>query len=235
MLFVTRVCAAENASLPDSCYVQHFDNTNGLPQNSVKSIVKDASGFIWLATENGLTRFDGAHFTNYERSNTGITSNRFITFLTSPSGELWAYNSNEERLKLLDGKAVRDTLPHKYPRSFYQWYAKDNYQDTGRFYLAYRPEVMLSERACIRKLIYYLDKDSYYECTQYNVAFYEKGTLRYTVPFSSQNRWEFFLLGKRLYYLHKNLTVTLFSSTPQTLELGGEIMKEPRPGNNKKR
>jgi ligand-binding sensor domain-containing protein len=35
---------------------------NGLPQNSVKSIVQDPQGNIWLAAESGLVRFDGRHF-----------------------------------------------------------------------------------------------------------------------------------------------------------------------------
>lgn len=233
LLFTTHVCLAEKDTLSATCYVQHFDNTSGLPQNSVKSIAKDAWGYIWLATENGITRFDGAHFLNFDGRNTNITSNRFISFLTSPAGDLWAHNAAEEKVKLHAGQAVRDTQVYRYPRSFYEWYAKADYKDSGSFYTAFRPEAMLSERNFVRRLVYYLDKDTYYECTQDKVSFYEKGVIRYAVPFSPQHRWEFFVLGKRLYYLHKDLTVTHFSATPQRMALNGEIALEKIPAGEK--
>lgn len=31
----------------------------GLPSNAVKSIVQDKNGFVWLATDYGLCRYDG--------------------------------------------------------------------------------------------------------------------------------------------------------------------------------
>lgn len=228
LLFTTHVCLAERDTITTSCYVQHFDNTNGLPQNSVKSIAKDSSGYIWLATENGLTRFDGAHFVNYERKNANITSNRFISFLSDPAGNLWGYNAAEERMKLCDGRAIRDTETYSHPRDFYQWYAKGDPKDTGTFNLAWPPETMKSERAIIRRLVYHLDENTYYECTKDKVTFYEKGNMRYAVPFTPGDRWDFFLLNNRLYYLHKNLTVTLFSDKPLTMALNGEIKQEPR-------
>ena len=36
-----------------------FNVDNGLTQNSIKDIVKDQYGFIWLTTENGIIRYDG--------------------------------------------------------------------------------------------------------------------------------------------------------------------------------
>jgi len=40
----------------------YFNDENGLPQNSIKDISKDKEGFIWLATESGLVRFNGKRF-----------------------------------------------------------------------------------------------------------------------------------------------------------------------------
>jgi ligand-binding sensor domain-containing protein len=37
-----------------------------LPQNTIKSIVKDKYGFIWLSTDNGIARFDGKNFLTYD-------------------------------------------------------------------------------------------------------------------------------------------------------------------------
>jgi signal transduction histidine kinase len=41
---------------------QNYTTENGLPQNSVKDIITDKYGFLWIATENGITRFDGSQF-----------------------------------------------------------------------------------------------------------------------------------------------------------------------------
>jgi len=45
---------------------------NGLSNNSVTGIVQDSLGYIWIATNNGLNRFDGAFFTCYYRSSPDV-------------------------------------------------------------------------------------------------------------------------------------------------------------------
>lgn len=61
--------------------VWYSSDSNHLPQNSVKSIVPDKYGFIWLATENGIVRYDGLNFKAFNIENTnGITSNRMMLF-----------------------------------------------------------------------------------------------------------------------------------------------------------
>uniref|UniRef100_A0A183CSH1 HTH luxR-type domain-containing protein n=1 Tax=Globodera pallida TaxID=36090 RepID=A0A183CSH1_GLOPA len=62
--------------LPAGYWVQHFTDENGLPQNSVKAILRDGNGFIWLTTEAGVVRFDGHSFLTFDRSDLPISSNR---------------------------------------------------------------------------------------------------------------------------------------------------------------
>ncbi|MDO4163395.1 MAG: two-component regulator propeller domain-containing protein [Bacteroides sp.] len=65
-LFVL-LCAAY--LLPTSATVDvrstHFNTSDGLANNTVRNIFQDSKGFIWFATLNGLSRFDGNSFTNY--------------------------------------------------------------------------------------------------------------------------------------------------------------------------
>lgn len=42
-----------------------YDISDGLPHNEINEIVKDQSGFVWIATENGLSRYDGYNFVNF--------------------------------------------------------------------------------------------------------------------------------------------------------------------------
>ena len=49
----------------------HYTDENGLPQNSIKDIVCDRYGFIWLACEAGLIRYDGRQFQLFSKEAMG--------------------------------------------------------------------------------------------------------------------------------------------------------------------
>lgn len=70
-----------------------FDNwtaDNGLPQNSVRSIIQTRDGYLWLTTFDGLVRFDGVSFKVFDKSNTkGLSSNRFTSLHEDKDGTLW--------------------------------------------------------------------------------------------------------------------------------------------------
>ncbi len=44
---------------------QVFNSANGLCNSNVRVITKDKTGYLWIGTANGLSRFDGHYFTNY--------------------------------------------------------------------------------------------------------------------------------------------------------------------------
>jgi len=44
---------------------QLYDISNGLADNEVNKIAQDEKGFLWIATNNGLSRFDGNSFVNF--------------------------------------------------------------------------------------------------------------------------------------------------------------------------
>ena len=55
-----------------------YSSLHELPGNSVRSILEDDKGYIWIATNNGLSRFqpDENHFINYNRQD-GLADTRF--------------------------------------------------------------------------------------------------------------------------------------------------------------
>ena len=70
---------------------------DGLPDNHVKSIIQDSSGFIWLGTQNGLARYDGYEFKIFknEPGNPKSLSNNGIWVLCEGrSGCLWIGTQN---------------------------------------------------------------------------------------------------------------------------------------------
>src|SRR6185312_6204373 len=44
---------------------KRITDLEGLPNNSISSIIKDSDGFMWFGTFNGLARYDGYSFTNF--------------------------------------------------------------------------------------------------------------------------------------------------------------------------
>ena len=71
--------------------IDQWTADGGLPQNSVYGIVQTGDGYLWLATVDGLARFDGVRFTVFNKSNSpGIVNNRFISLFETAGGDLWA-------------------------------------------------------------------------------------------------------------------------------------------------
>jgi signal transduction histidine kinase/ligand-binding sensor domain-containing protein len=68
---------------------------SGLPQNIIRGIVQTPDGYMWVATLNGVARFDGVRFTIFDKGNTpGIAANRFVSMVKGVPGDLWLYTEN---------------------------------------------------------------------------------------------------------------------------------------------
>ena len=62
----------------------------GLPQNTVTSLLWARSGYLWIGTSGGLVRFDGVRFTVFNTTTTpGLPSNRVLELYEDRRGTLW--------------------------------------------------------------------------------------------------------------------------------------------------
>ncbi|MCP5046662.1 MAG: PAS domain S-box protein [bacterium] len=71
---------------------QSFSVAEGLPQNSVFSILQDRQGFLWVGTEQGLNRFDGYNFVvhQFQRDDSNsLNNNHILCTYEDNSGILW--------------------------------------------------------------------------------------------------------------------------------------------------
>jgi signal transduction histidine kinase len=90
--------------------VSNFTDENGLPQNSVRSIAQDQMGFVWLATEGGLVRYDGLNFKVLTRKFLGIPSDRFYRFRNSPDQtDIFAFSEYNGAVRIFNGVASVDS------------------------------------------------------------------------------------------------------------------------------
>jgi ligand-binding sensor domain-containing protein len=82
---------ARTQTLPDLRF-SHLTERDGLSNNLVRAIVQDGDGLIWIATENGLNRFDGYGFkTFYAKAGDtqSVQNNRIQQLVADTKGRLW--------------------------------------------------------------------------------------------------------------------------------------------------
>lgn len=81
---------------------QAWSTEEGLPQSSVHSIVQTPDGYLWIATEGGLARFDGISFRVFNRgSDPAFTSDDVCCFAVDHQ-ELWV-GTEDGLLRLKEG------------------------------------------------------------------------------------------------------------------------------------
>lgn len=93
------------AAAQDLRYLRHgsWSTENGLPQNSVHQILQTKDGFLWIATEDGIARFDGVVFKTFKHDNEpAFASNDACCLAEGPSGDLWV-GTNDGLLRLRRG------------------------------------------------------------------------------------------------------------------------------------
>ncbi|CAM4363384.1 two-component regulator propeller domain-containing protein [Zobellia roscoffensis] len=94
LLFITVVTAGFPALIYGQENTNDFEITHfQLPiETSTSHILEDRYGFIWIASTNGLWRFDGGNFKNYsknEHEQTSITDNHISYLFEDSAGTLW--------------------------------------------------------------------------------------------------------------------------------------------------
>jgi hypothetical protein len=111
-------------SLVLSAHLSHGQNTDqelvfdqlskkqGLADNFINTIFQDSRGFLWLATNHGLSRYDGRNFRNYNTLGTNGITDKVITCITEDrKGNIWF--GTESGLNRLDPFTEKITQYHE--------------------------------------------------------------------------------------------------------------------------
>ena len=68
--------------------VEVYTTEDGLPHNRINALYSDSRGFLWICTDDGLSRFDGHGFTNYTTAD-GLPHIHVNALLETRGGEYW--------------------------------------------------------------------------------------------------------------------------------------------------
>lgn len=88
--------------------LHYFSTSNGLSNNHIRAIVQDQRGFLWLATDEGLNRYDGTAFTAFfhkRNDNHSLPSNNV--------GDMALLPGNRLLLATNDGLCLFNTITHQ--------------------------------------------------------------------------------------------------------------------------
>jgi ligand-binding sensor domain-containing protein len=101
--------------LPKSATAQTFefktyDTSVGLPDNFIYALTQGANGYIWVATSEGLARYDGREFENFTVKDS-LAENFVQSLFVDSKGVLWI-GHNEGHISYL-----KDHVFHKLPNT----------------------------------------------------------------------------------------------------------------------
>ncbi|MEW6468001.1 MAG: two-component regulator propeller domain-containing protein [Bacteroidota bacterium] len=68
--------------------IKSYSSKNGLANSIVNSVFLDSRGFLWFATQSGVSKFDGKSFTNYT-SKQGLPGNDITNICEDAEGNIW--------------------------------------------------------------------------------------------------------------------------------------------------
>ncbi len=104
------------SSIAQNVRFSKYNTNNGLTDNIASSILQDKKGFIWIATEDGLNRFDGLTFKGY-RANTlngnSLLSPNVFRIYNDSKNRIWIVYRSLSVLSMFDPSMEKFT--HFYP------------------------------------------------------------------------------------------------------------------------
>jgi ligand-binding sensor domain-containing protein len=95
--------------------VVRWTTEQGLPTNAIFDVEQTRDGYVWFASFEGITRFDGLAFRTFGRAEIpGVDRAEFAGLAAGPDGSLWAFGSPPGVMRLRQGRwlslTVRDGL-----------------------------------------------------------------------------------------------------------------------------
>lgn len=76
------------ASFSQSTQTIFYTTKDGLPSSSIYKCVLDSHGFLWIATDNGIAKFDGKNFKTYSTAQ-GLPDNEITDIFIDSNQRIW--------------------------------------------------------------------------------------------------------------------------------------------------
>jgi signal transduction histidine kinase/ligand-binding sensor domain-containing protein/DNA-binding response OmpR family regulator len=111
LLLAHSLCALPPGKDIKQYHQDTWTTDQGLPQNTVLSVLESHDGYLWFGTELGLVRFDGLRFTVFDKSNTPELKNNVVTALLEDHAQnLWIGTASGGLVRYRDRKFTTFTV-----------------------------------------------------------------------------------------------------------------------------
>src|SRR3984885_8402022 len=95
-VFFTFFCIAFLAAASGQTnYSFNFNINSGLPANHVYGLITDKHGYLWIATEKGIVKYNGYEFKTFNLSN-GLPNDDIWELTEDKKGRIWLGNISDE-------------------------------------------------------------------------------------------------------------------------------------------
>jgi ligand-binding sensor domain-containing protein len=118
--------------------------SSGLPTNEINQITQDATGFIWMATNAGLVKYDGYEFEIFSHepdNDNSLMSNSLTTVFVSSDQKIWIGYENAPGISYFDPVKkeikhlkINSSLRNKTVTSFFE-------EDSTHLWISFRPQL----------------------------------------------------------------------------------------------
>ena len=102
-----------------------WQSEQGLPQDRVRAVAQTLDGYIWVGTDDGLARFDGARFVSFGLPD-GLPSSPVRTLFGDSHGSLWIGSVGDGLIHWQAGHLTEFTMATGLPSDAISALAEDN-------------------------------------------------------------------------------------------------------------
>ena len=230
-----------------------YDINSGLPANEIYDIVKDESGYIWIATEKGLSRFDGYHFENFNStSHPNIFKDNRINRIKKNGELLYVLTEADGLIAVNPKKLTFRKLSNDKPLSIA--FSNDTTAflfATGHLVVKQNNKILFTEKADVgpkasvliyqgdlllsanKSDIYRINLSSPAERTKISMNNRTSGELMLSKTYGviNSNRWKVFVLKNNEFVEHPDfidkIEVTFFEEEPSGAKLSIDKTRTP--------
>jgi ligand-binding sensor domain-containing protein/signal transduction histidine kinase len=104
LIFLSSATAMCSSSGSTNYLIDVWTSNDDLPDTSVTAIAQTPDGYLWIGTGDGLARFDGVRFANFDPVNTpALKHSRVVGLFLDPRGTLWINTYDGSMTALRDG------------------------------------------------------------------------------------------------------------------------------------
>ncbi len=118
-------------------FSKNYTSNDGLPSSKIYDMLQDSLGYMWFATENGVSRFDGYDFKNFTTKD-GLPANSTLRLYEDYKGRIWFASYRGPLSYYENGKIVQFELNDKLVKLSNEFFVDKIHLDTtGTLWLSF--------------------------------------------------------------------------------------------------